>query len=236
MLGGLAPAVVVAAPGAQTVTPGTGAVVLSGVAPTVNQTFSITPDAGAIALAGLAPSVSVTSPTVTITPAAGALVLLGYAPTVTIRSLGHAFTCGTWDELAFDTDCPPGRDGLGGDDAPRRRSPHRGWNRKEWQAKKDDLDAMMAEVEHAYQVLTGQAVPAPVRARAEALVAKKVVRAAGAEPRVDWAAVTRSYAITNALIKMRQEEAAQAAAEQDEDEEEALILLALDDAIWGARQ
>ena len=62
-----------------TVTPATGSVILTGLAPTVSTPVTVTPSTGSLALTGFAPTVSTP---VTVTPVTGVLVLSGFAPTV----------------------------------------------------------------------------------------------------------------------------------------------------------
>ena len=66
--------------GGVTVSPGKGALTLTGYAPTVTTPVTVSPSKGALVLTGYAPTVSLP---VTVSPGKGALVITGYAPTVT---------------------------------------------------------------------------------------------------------------------------------------------------------
>lgn len=64
-------------------TPGVGNIVITGYAPTVDQTRSAEPGVGNITITGYAPTVTQASASQNIAPDVGAIIITGYAPTVT---------------------------------------------------------------------------------------------------------------------------------------------------------
>mgnify|MGYP001569854387 CR=1 FL=1 len=113
-----------------------------------------------------------------------------------------------------------GRSGLGGDDVPRWRSPHRGWDRKEWEARVKEPDNEIEKtLRSVYAELTTPEAPLSVLARVDALT-RPVARAApqDAPLRIDWARMARDYARANALVRLWREEAELRAIMDDDDE------------------
>lgn len=105
-----------------------------------------------------------------------------------------------------------GRDGLGGDDVPYRKSPHKGWDKAEWKRRKQFEDGLESTLRETYQRLMG--IPA-VAAKVDVIVKPVIVND---EPKIDWTKLAQSYARSNALIKLDQEEADLRAAIDEEDE------------------
>jgi hypothetical protein len=112
----------------------------------------------------------------------------------------------------------PGRAGLGGDDVPRRRSPHKGWDRDEWKRRrKDPEDAIEATLRSAYAELTGEDAPLSVLARVDAIVRPVAKQRDPEIPLViNWGKLSSEYERTNALIRLWQEEMALRADAEDE--------------------
>ncbi len=130
----------------------------------------------------------------------------------------NAFDFGTGPTPPTPT---PGRSGLGGDDVPRRRSPHRGWDRKEWlRLRKRPDDELEATLKAAYAELTGAEAPLSVLARVDEITrpVAKVDEKVDYPLQIDWAKLSASYARASALYRLWQEEQALQAAMEDEDE------------------
>lgn len=125
----------------------------------------------------------------------------------------------SWGAVVAPT--TPGREGLGGDDVPRR-SPHKGWNREEWAARvKAPNDALEATLRETYAALTGADATLAVLSRVDAIV--RPVARADIPLRINWGRLAREYERTNALIKLWQEEMDLRAAIEEEDD--ILVLL-----------
>ena len=119
------------------------------------------------------------------------------------------------------TPTPPfGRDGLGGDDVPRRESPHRGWDKKEWKRRvKDHEDAVEADLRETYNRLVGLDAPVSQLAQVDAIVRPVAQRDFGS-PRlqIDWAALAADYERAQRLYALERERAAWEALLADDDE------------------
>jgi hypothetical protein len=114
----------------------------------------------------------------------------------------------------------PGRSGLGGDDVPYRRSPHRGWDREEWKRRvKEPGEAIERELQEVYDRLTGKEAPISVLAQVDAVVrpvAKQVAR--DIPLRIDWKKLARDFDRANALMRIwREEQELEAAMEEDDE-------------------
>ena len=133
-----------------------------------------------------------------------------------------AFSVNAYD---FDGSGPtptPGRSGLGGDDIPRRRSPHRGWNREEWlRLRKRPDDELEATLRRAYAELTGETAPLSVLARVDEITrpVAKVDEQVDYPLRIDWKALSASFERASALHRLWLEE------QEMEDEDDAWLLL-----------
>lgn len=115
----------------------------------------------------------------------------------------------------------PGRSGLGGDDVPRRPSPHRGWNREEWlRLRKRPDDELEATLRQAYAELTGTEAPLSVLARVDEITrpVAKIDEQVDYPLQIDWAKLSASYARASALYRLWREERDLQAAIEDDDE------------------
>ena len=116
---------------------------------------------------------------------------------------------------------PFGRSGLGGDDVPRRRSPHRGWDKEEWKRRvQDDREALERTLQAAYAEITGADAPLAVLAQVDAIVRPAAKKQASPDVplRINWAAIANDYRRTVALIRLREEERALRDLIEEEDE------------------
>lgn len=115
----------------------------------------------------------------------------------------------------------PGRSGLGGDDVPyRSKSPHRGWDKKEWEARvKEPDNAVEKTLREAYAELTGKEQPFSVLAQVDAIVRPASRQVARDLPlRIDWRKLSRDYDRAQAMVRLWQEERELQAAMDDDDE------------------
>ena len=120
---------------------------------------------------------------------------------------------------------PFGRSGLGGDDVPRRRSPHKGWDKAEWKARvRDDQEALERTLQEAYARITAPDAPISVLAQVDAIVrpVAKKQRAPDVPLKINWAAIANDYRRTVALMRLRYEEESLRAAIEDENEDIAM--------------
>lgn len=114
----------------------------------------------------------------------------------------------------------PGRAGLGGDDVPRK-SPHRGWDKKEWERlRRDPEQALEATLRQAYAELTGETAPISVLARVDEILrpVAKVDKRGEYPLQINWKALSTEYERATALYRLWQEEQDLQAAMEDEDE------------------
>ena len=116
-----------------------------------------------------------------------------------------------------------GREGLGGDDLPRRKSPHKGWDRKEWEARvKEPNDEIEKTLRAAYAELTGESAPLSVLARTDAITRPVAARQADTGRdipiRIDWRRLAQDYERANALMALAREEAELRAIEADDED------------------
>ena len=118
-----------------------------------------------------------------------------------------------------------GRAGLGGDDVPRRRSPHRGWDRKEWEARvKEPDNAVERTLREVYAELTTPDAAYSTLAQVDAIVRPAARQVARDLPlRIDWRKLARDYDSAQAMVRLWQEEQDLQAAMLDD--EEAMMLL-----------
>ena len=123
-----------------------------------------------------------------------------------------------------------GRSGLGGDDVPRRRSPHKGWDKAEWKRRvQDDQEALERTLQEAYASIAATDAPLAVLAQVDAIVRPVAKKQASPDVplRINWAAIANDYRRTVALMRLRYEEEALRAAIAEEDEEIMLMAVAL---------
>lgn len=114
----------------------------------------------------------------------------------------------------------PGRSGLGGDDIPRR-SPHRGWDREEWQRlRKRPDDELEATLRAAYAELTGETAAISVLARVDEITrpVAKITKIADYPLVIDWKALSANFERASALHRLWREEQDLQAAMEDDDE------------------
>lgn len=129
--------------------------------------------------------------------------------------------------LGYGTNAPPpapptpGRQGLGGDDVPYSRSPHRGWDRKEWlRLRKRPDDELEATLRDAYAALTSEDAPLSVLARVDEITrpVAKVDERVDIPLQINWKALSASYERASALYRLWSEEQELRAAMEDEDD------------------
>ena len=117
-----------------------------------------------------------------------------------------------------------GRSGLGGDDVPYRKSPHKGWNKEEWKARvKEPGDEIEQTLRETYASLTSREAPVSVLARVDAVVRPVSRQVEDAPLRIDWGKLSRDFDRANALLRIYREEAELKAFIEEEDE---LLMLA----------
>ena len=110
----------------------------------------------------------------------------------------------------------PGRDGFGGDDVPRRKSPERGWDKAAYLERKKDIDALENTLRDTYTALTRDATLS-VLSQVDAIVQADT-------PRIDWPAIARSEQRTIALMQLAEDERSLRAS-IDEDDEVILLMV-----------
>lgn len=118
----------------------------------------------------------------------------------------------------------PGRSGLGGDDVPRQESPHKGWDRKAYEKKKQREDDIEATLRKVYASLTGEDAPISLLARVDAIVKPASKRVERDAPLViDWKAMAQHEQRAVALMKLWQEE--EALKREIEDDDDLLMMM-----------
>lgn len=123
-------------------------------------------------------------------------------------SFDSVFDGAIFDSVMFDTEehtptPTPSAPASGGDDVPRRKSPHKGFSLKEWKAAQPDFESTLRET---YAAL----VRGPLDEEA-----RKVVSPYVQDKAIDWAAVARDDEALEQMLELR----------RLHDEEEAVMLL-----------